>query len=179
MKNLLYFFISIAFTSFIFIQCKPKTSASETASSNINKDSVLANNTGFKKADSMTNVLKQSEEERLKNVTSIKFDKEVYDFGECTEGDKITKKIEFTNTGKLPLVITQAYGSCGCTVPKYNKEPLAPGKKGQLEVQFDSKGKAGANTKSIIIEANTNPQVTTVSFSIKVNESKKKKGWFN
>jgi hypothetical protein len=126
----------------------------------------------------MAAVIEQSEEERLKTVTSIKFDKEVYDFGTCTEGDKVKKTIEFTNTGKLPLVINQAYGSCGCTVPKYDKEPVLPGKKGKLEIEFNSEHKAGANTKSVMIEANTNPPITTVTFSVKVNASEEKKGWF-
>ena len=93
-------------------------------------------------------------------------------------GDKVKKTIEFTNTGKLPLVINQAYGSCGCTVPKYDKEPVLPGKKGKLEIEFNSEHKAGANTKSVMIEANTNPPITTVTFSVKVNASEEKKGWF-
>ena len=139
----------------------------------------MANDSTLRKADSVAKIVKESENERLKTVTSIKFDKEVYDFGECVEGDKITKVIEFTNTGKLPLVIEQAYGSCGCTVPTYDKEPVQPGKKGKLQIQFDSSHKVGANTKSVMIQANTNPPVTSVNFSIKVKENKKKKGWFN
>ena len=63
----------------------------------------------------MRNSTEQSEEERLKTVTSIKFDKEVYDFGTCNEGDKV-KKYRIYQYRKLPLIIEQAYGSCGCTV---------------------------------------------------------------
>ena len=76
-------------------------------------------------------------------------------------------------------MINQAYGSCGCTVPTYDKEPVQPGQKGKIQIEFNSEHKTGANTKSVMIEANTNPPITTVTFSIKVNESKKKKGWFN
>ncbi len=178
MKKLVYVLTFIAFAALIFVQCRHKEAPAEVTVEKFNRDSILANDPELKKADSMANVTEQSEEERLKTVTSIKFDKEVYDFGECTEGDKVKKTIEFTNTGKLPLVINQAYGSCGCTVPTYDKEPVQPGKKGKLEIEFNSEHKAGANTKSVMIEANTNPPITTVSFSVKVNASKKKKGWF-
>lgn len=158
--------------------CKQKEKPAEVSVEKFNHDSIIANDSTLRKADSVAKIVKESEEERLKTVTSIKFDKEVYDFGECVEGDKITKIIEFTNTGKLPLVIEQAYGSCGCTVPTYDKEPVQPGKKGKLQIQFDSSHKVGANTKSVMIQANTNPPVTSVNFSIKVKENKKKKSWF-
>ena len=186
MKKFVYTIVFIAFASMTFTACRHKEATEEVSIEKFNKDSILANNAVLKKADSMAKVTEQSEEERLKTVTSIKFDKEVYDFGTCTEGDKVKKTIEFTNTGKLPLVINQAYGSCGCTVPKYDKEPVQPGKKGKLEIEFNSANKPGANTKSVMIEANTNPPVTSITFSIKVNPSKQskkkapqdKKGWF-
>jgi hypothetical protein len=107
------------------------------------------------------------------SLTTIKFDKEVYDFGELTEGEVIKNKIVYKNTGKFPLVIEQANGSCGCTVANFSKEPIAPGEKGEIEVEFNSKGRPGAHTKSVIVEANTIPPVNTVNFSVKVNEKKK------
>lgn len=166
------------FCVLFFTQCHTNNSQSAVTVEKFNHDSTLANNTAIRKADSMQNVTAKAEEERLKTVTSIKFEKEVYDFGVCNEGDKVKKIIEFTNTGKLPLVIEQAYGSCGCTVPTYDKAPVQPGQKGKLEVEFNSENKVGANTKSIMIQANTNPPITTVAFSIKVNPSKNKKSWF-
>lgn len=179
MRKVVYVLTFVAFATLIFIQCRHKEPPAQISVEKFNKDSILANDPELKKVDSVGSVMAKEEEERLKTVTSIKFDKEVYDFGECTEGDKVKKTIEFTNTGKLPLVINQAYGSCGCTVPTYDKEPVQPGKKGKIQVEFNSEHKTGANTKSVMIEANTNPPITTVTFSIKVNESKKKKGWFN
>ena len=105
MKKLVYVLTFIAFAALIFVQCRHKEAPAEVTVEKFNRDSILANDPELKKADSMANVTEQSEEERLKTVTSIKFDKEVYDFGTCTEGDKVKKTIEFTNTGKLPLVI--------------------------------------------------------------------------
>ena len=178
MKKLVYVLTFIAFATLIFIQCRHKEQPAISVEK-FNKDSILASDTILKKADAAAKMFEQEEEDRLKTVTSIKFDKEVYDFGECTEGDKVKKTIEFTNTGKFPLLINQAYGSCGCTVPTYNKEPVQAGKKGKIVIEFNSEHKLGANTKSVMIEANTNPPITTVTFSVKVNEPKKKKGWFN
>lgn len=58
----------------------------------------------------------------------IKFDKLTYDFGDFSENDPVqTAKFTFTNVGDKPLIINQAIASCGCTVPKYSKEPIAPG----------------------------------------------------
>jgi hypothetical protein len=177
MRKIVYVLTALAFLLLFVVECRHKEEGTVEVQK-FDRDSFIANNKTIHAADSMHRVVIQSEAERLKTITSIKFDKEVYDFGECTEGDKIKKTIEFTNTGKLPLVINQAFGSCGCTIPTYDKEPVAPGQKGKIEVEFNSTGKPGANTKSVMVEANTNPPVTTVSFSVKVN-SAKKKGWFN
>ncbi|MFN8238680.1 MAG: DUF1573 domain-containing protein [Chitinophagales bacterium] len=174
MQKLLYALILTGFVALFVVQCRYKENSSVVEVQKFDKDSILKNDKTLRKVDSVSKMTDAEAEARNKEVTSIKFDKEVYDFGECTEGDKVIKTIEFTNTGKLPLIINQAYGSCGCTVPKYNKEPIAPGKKGTIEVQFDSSHKPGANTKSVMVEANTNPPITTVSFSVKVNTKSKK-----
>ncbi len=178
MKNLILILFAIAGTALLVVQCNHKEDNQEIAIETFNRDSIHAHDTTLHKVDSAMLLFEQQEAERLKNVTSIKFEKEVYDFGTCTEGDVIKKTIEFTNNGKIPLVISQAYGSCGCTIPTYDKEPMQPGKKGKLEIEFDSKNKPGANTKSVTVLANTNPEATTVSFSIKVNSKKDKKSFF-
>lgn len=178
MRKLIYVLFCLAFLVLFVEQCRHREEPAKMEVQHFNRDSFLASNKTIHEADSMQKVLQQSDSEREKTITSIKFDKEVYDFGECNEGDKVHKTIEFTNTGKLPLVINQAYGSCGCTIPTFDKEPVQPGQKGKLEIEFNSANKPGANTKSVMVEANTNPPVSTVSFSIKV-KANKKKGWFN
>lgn len=170
MKIVGYGFIIAAFVALMFFQCKQKDTSGKMEVQHFNHDSIVQNDPTIKRADSMARVTEADDEQRLANATSIKFDKEVYDFGECNEGDVITKEVEFTNTGKKPLVIENAFGSCGCTVPTYDKEPVEPGKKGKVKIQFDSKHKAGHNTKSVNIQANTNPPVTSITFSVTVNE---------
>ena len=86
----------------------------------------------------------------------ITFDKTEHDFGTINEGDKVTTEFNFTNTGKEDLIIVDARGSCGCTVPEYPKNtPIAPGASGKILVSFDSSNKPGLQQKSVTLSANT------------------------
>ena len=87
----------------------------------------------------------------------MKFDKETHDFGKIITGQIVTYEFKFTNTGKSPLIISNAKASCGCTVPTWPKEPVKPGESGVIKVIFDSKGKTGLQDKQITVSANTNP----------------------
>jgi len=86
----------------------------------------------------------------------ITFDKTEHDFGTINEGEKVTTEFNFTNTGKEDLIIVDARGSCGCTVPQYPKNtPIAPGASGKILVSFDSSNKPGLQQKSVTLSANT------------------------
>ncbi len=93
----------------------------------------------------------------------FKFEKETFDFGQINEGEKVSYDFKFKNTGKSPLIITSATATCGCTIPSYSKEPIAPGAEGVLSVVFDSAGKPGMQNKVITITANTVPELTQVN----------------
>jgi hypothetical protein len=73
------------------------------------------------------------------------------------EGEKVSHSFTFTNTGDNDLVISNARGSCGCTVPEWPKEPIAPGKSGKIDVVFNSDGKPGNAIKSVTVSTNTEP----------------------
>ena len=90
-----------------------------------------------------------------KNAPELKFDIETYDFGTIKQGDKVTHDFDFVNTGKEPLVISQAAGSCGCTVPLWPKEPVAKGSKATIHVEFNSTGKMGMQDKTVTITSNS------------------------
>lgn len=96
------------------------------------------------------------------DAAQITFEEEVFDFGEITEGEKVEHIFKFTNTGKNPLVISKATGSCGCTVPEWPREPIAPGQDGEIKVSFNSKGKQGEQDKRVTIQANTIPNKTVI-----------------
>ena len=84
------------------------------------------------------------------------FDKVMHDFGTIAEGERVQTVFSFTNTGKSDLVIVDARGSCGCTVPSYPKNtPIAPGDTGEITVSFDSNNKPNMQQKTVTISANT------------------------
>ena len=86
--------------------------------------------------------------------TSMKFDNNIFDFGTIKEGDKASHVFKFKNTGDKPLIIENAFGSCGCTVPKFPREPIMPGASGEISVEFNSEGKPGMQEKFVTVQAN-------------------------
>lgn len=96
------------------------------------------------------------------NVAKITFTEQVYDYGTVKAGEQVEHTFKFTNTGVAPLIIETAKSTCGCTVPQYPKEPIAPGEGGEIAVKFNSKGKSGRQRKPVNITANTWPKLTTV-----------------
>lgn len=101
-------------------------------------------------------------------LTKIEFKESEFDFGNLTSGETATHTFKFKNAGKEPLVISNAKGSCGCTVPTWPKEPIAPGKSGEIQVKFDSKNKTGKQSKNVTITANTEPANTVLKISADV-----------
>jgi hypothetical protein len=95
-------------------------------------------------------------------TTTIKYEQESFDFGVVNEGDLVTHTFKFKNTGTEPLTISNAKASCGCTVPNWSKEPVAPGASGEIKVEFNSKGKPGNQSKRVTVTANTNPTDTFI-----------------
>jgi hypothetical protein len=95
----------------------------------------------------------------------IEFNETEFDFGPIEEGERVSYVFKFTNTGDAPLLITEAKGSCGCTVPSFPKVPIMPGEGSEIEVEFNSKGKLGKQTKRITITANTTPAQTFLTMS--------------
>jgi hypothetical protein len=96
-------------------------------------------------------------------VPEISFNNMVHDFGEITEGEKVAYVFTFTNTGTGSLVINNASASCGCTVPKYSRKPLAPGQKGTMEVVFSTAGFGGIQTKTITVQSNAKTPVVVLA----------------
>ena len=104
----------------------------------------------------------------------IKFDKTTMDFGKFPESNPVQKcTFTFTNTGNAPLIINQAIASCGCTVPEYTKEPVAPGKSGTINVTYNGKGKfPGYFKKTITIRTNGKTEMTRLYISGEMEEGK-------
>lgn len=77
-----------------------------------------------------------------KEYPVIKFenDQRKFDFGDTPRGQKISHVFKFRNTGKAPLIIKDVASSCGCTTPEYPREPIMPGKTGEIKMTFNGEG---------------------------------------
>lgn len=101
--------------------------------------------------------------------TSIQFAEMEHDFGTIEQNTKNPKTFTFTNTGSEPLIISNAKGSCGCTVPNYPREPIAPGETGEIEVVYSPGNQKNQQTKTVTITANTEPATTVLRIKANVN----------
>jgi hypothetical protein len=98
------------------------------------------------------------------DMPEIKFEEEVFDFGRVAEGELVDHTYIFENTGDAPLVLTAVETTCGCTAAKtWPKEPIAPGEKGRIDIQFNSDKRIGTQNKSITVVANTRPAKTVLA----------------
>ena len=97
------------------------------------------------------------------------FEKTEIDYGTIAQGADPLRRFKFKNTGTEPLIINNARGSCGCTVPSYKKEPIAPGETGEIEVRYDTQ-RIGDFAKSVTIETNEGANPRVLMIKGKVNE---------
>ena len=88
------------------------------------------------------------------NGPQITFQESEYNFGDLAQGDKAEHVFSFKNTGTAPLVLSNVLTTCGCTASEWPKEPVAPGKTGQIKVTFNSAGKMGVQNKVVTIVSN-------------------------
>ena len=96
--------------------------------------------------------------------TTIDFSNDVFDFGEMTQGEKVSHEFEFTNTGDSPLLILDVKPSCGCTLSDdWPDHPIEPGEGGVIPVTFNSEGKKGYQSKALTLVANTTPRTTVLT----------------
>lgn len=132
--------------------CQNKTNESETvtADSTANQTSVIA------EAD----------------APKVQVEKAIYEFGDITEGQKVTYEFKFKNVGKTPLIITNASATCGCTVPEYPSAPVKPGEEGTIKVTFDSSGRVGLQDKVVTVTSNANPAFEQLHLVGNVKEKK-------
>ncbi|NDW18082.1 DUF1573 domain-containing protein [Dysgonomonas sp. 216] len=94
------------------------------------------------------------------------FKEKTHNFGKIAEElGKASFSFEFTNTGNAPLIINSVRATCGCTTPSYSKEPVLPGKKGEVTVAYSTTGRVGAFDKTITVF--TNVPDTTFRLNIK------------
>ena len=124
--------------------CRVTNSGNESLNTNMVTNKITPENTGL-------------------SVAGITFEQEVFNFGKISQGEKVSFTFKFKSSGEGPLVIGAVKASCGCTTPKdWPKDPILPGDEGVIEVEFDSEGKSGLQSKSINIVSNTDPSTSVL-----------------
>jgi hypothetical protein len=111
--------------------------------------------------------MKKGELSTSKNESSIEWISTEYDFEEVETNKTVEAIFEFTNTGKTPVIITKVAPSCGCTGTKYSKEPVNPGEKATIKVNYRS-SHAGNFNKSIRVTTTADVIPTTLRVKGKV-----------
>jgi len=85
----------------------------------------------------------------------LSWDKSNYDFGEVQQGERVEYTFRFSNIGDEPLMITNVTTQCGCTAPKgWPRDPIQPGRGGEITLVFDSTGKFGRVNKVATVMSN-------------------------
>ena len=116
------------------------------------------------------NSLPTTETTKKGPTTNIKFAEEVFNYGNVEVESENLHSFSFTNTGSEPLIISNAKGSCGCTVPNWPKDPIMPGQSGNIDVKFTpNAGQEGQEIEKVVtVTANTNPENTMVRIKANV-----------
>lgn len=143
------FAIALALT-FVFVSCKDNA-AEKVDENNAEMTSQSASN-------------EVSDQASTGNYPVMSFDKTEHDFVTIKQGTNVEHLFKFTNTGDAPLVVSEAKGSCGCTVPTFTKDPIAPGETGEMLVKFNG---SGQNQRTISVNITTNTEKGTERVTIK------------
>ena len=98
------------------------------------------------------------------------FETNTVDFGEILKGSDRVRKAVFTNKGTEPLIVKTARGSCGCTVPTWPKEPIMPGEKGTIEINYDTQ-RVGP-IKTVRIQTNEGEEEITLYIKGNISDTK-------
>ncbi|MCF8272289.1 MAG: DUF1573 domain-containing protein [Flavobacteriaceae bacterium] len=105
-------------------------------------------------------------------VAKIDFKSDTVDYGTIEKGADGLRVFEFTNTGDAPLIVSKVTSSCGCTVPKWSKEPILPGQKGEIQVKYDT-NRVNPIRKTITVISNASTPTVALKIKGEVIDSSK------
>ncbi|HLU50800.1 MAG TPA: DUF1573 domain-containing protein [Flavobacteriaceae bacterium] len=160
MKKLLL--LSLFGVALIATSCKEKANENAALTDAASEAATATGNSATSTANSGAQSI--STENTSGKYPVMTFDKTEHDFGTIAQGTNVEHMFTFTNTGDAPLIISDAKGSCGCTVPTFTREPIQPGQKGELLVHFNG---TGSNQRTISVNITTNTQRVTERVTIK------------
>lgn len=105
-------------------------------------------------------------------VAKIEFKTDTIDYGTIEKGADGLRTFEFTNTGDAPLIISDVKSSCGCTVPKWTKEPIMPGQSGEIQVKYDT-NRVNSIKKTVTVISNADTPTVSLKITGMVVDSSK------
>ena len=140
------------------------------ANNNSNAAAKISDNSQAEKFDPLKN--NDNKASAIDNTpkTTMTFGNYEHDFGNVMQDSENKHVFKFTNTGNEPLIIDNAKGSCGCTVPNYPKEPIPPGGTGEIEVVYKPGKQKAQQNKTVTVTANTEPTNTILKIKAMVEE---------
>ena len=105
-------------------------------------------------------------------TAKINFKSDTIDYGTIEKGSDGVRVFEFTNTGNAPLIVSKVTSSCGCTVPKWSKDPILPGKTGEIQVKYDT-NRVNPIRKTITVISNADTPTVALKIKGEVIDSNK------
>ena len=127
---------------------------------------------GFTTANAQTKEAPKTQTAETAAKSTIDFVSKVIDYGTIDYNADGERKFVFTNNGTEPLIIKNAKGSCGCTVPTWPREPIAPGETAEIGVKYAT-NRVGAFTKTITLTTNASKKPVILTVKGKVNPGEK------
>lgn len=104
----------------------------------------------------------------------ITFTESSHNFGDIKQGDKVEHTFTFKNSGTEPLILSNVLTTCGCTATNWPRDPIAPGKGGEITVRFNSAGKIGKQNKVVTVVSNASNAQERVSIITNILPNKEK-----
>ncbi len=156
-------FVILALTVVVVFSCTDKRM--ENSLKNLEKRvAALEKKSGIVTPNSIAEPVDNTPEDPSK-IPVMVFENTEYDFGNVLEGDVVDYTFKFKNVGAMPLIISKATATCGCTVPEWPKEPVPAGKEGVISVKFNTTNRVNKQIKEVSITANTTPAITKLKIS--------------
>ena len=138
-KNILT--AALLVSSVLWMSCNNDTTKSETVTPEVNNTMTASEGAVEEAAATIA-------------TTKVEIDQPTFDFGKVKEGGKVTHTFKIKNVGDQPYLISKAEPSCGCTVPSFSTKPVLPGEYATIDIEFDTNGRKGPNTKSVNVTSN-------------------------
>jgi hypothetical protein len=126
-------------------------------------------NEASEKVDQPKKEIAEDRDSKQQSFPVMEFEEKEFDFGTVDEGEVVEHTFVFTNTGDAPLIVSNATASCGCTVPTWTKEAVAPGDNGEMLVKFNTSGKQNQQMAQVRITGNTASGKETLRIKAFVN----------